>query len=155
MQIADQCVVSFHYTLTNTAGEQLDSSDGQDPLVYLHGNNGIIPGLERELAGKEAGDKLNVTVQPEDAYGPMVPELIQLAPHSAFDGIDEVKPGMQFEAQGPDGQSRIITVDKVAPEGVTINGNHPLAGQVLNFDVTVVEVRAATEQELEHGHAHD
>ncbi len=154
MQIAENSVVSIHYTLTNDAGETLDTSDGREPLVYLHGAQNIIPGLESELTGKTVGDAFDVTIQPEDAYGIVNPELIQTVPHSAFEGVEKVEPGMQFQARGDDGNTQLITVTEVAESGVTVDGNHPLAGQVLNFSVQVEEIREASQEELEHGHVH-
>lgn len=154
MQIAENSVVSIHYTLTNDAGETLDTSDGREPLVYLHGAQNIIPGLENELTGKTVGDAFDVTIQPEDAYGIVNPELIQTVPHSAFEGVEKVEPGMQFQARGDDGNTQLITVTEVAESGVTVDGNHPLAGQVLNFSVQVEEIREASQEELEHGHVH-
>ena len=154
MHIAEQSVVSIHYTLTNDAGETLDTSDGREPLVYLHGAQNIIPGLESELTGKSVGDSFDVTIQPEEAYGSVNPELVQTVPHSAFEGVEKVEPGMQFQARGDDGETQVITVTEVADSGVTVDGNHPLAGQVLNFSVRVEEIRAATEEEIEHGHVH-
>ena len=154
MQIAEQSVVSIHYTLTNDAGETLDTSDGREPLVYLHGAQNIIPGLENELTGKSIGDSFNVTIQPENAYGTVNSELVQTVPHSAFEGVEKVEPGMQFQARGDDGETQVITVTEVADSGVTVDGNHPLAGQVLNFSVRVEEVREATEDEIAHGHLH-
>jgi len=154
MNIADKCIVSFHYTLTNDAGEKLDTSSGQDPLKYLHGASNIVPGLEKALEGRKTGDTLKVEVQPEDGYGDVNPDMIKTIPPSAFEGVDDVRPGMQFQAQGPEGQIQMITVVEVTDEGIKINGNHPLAGQVLHFDVTIKDVREASEEELKHGHAH-
>jgi FKBP-type peptidyl-prolyl cis-trans isomerase SlyD len=154
VHIAEQSVVSIHYTLTNDAGETLDTSDGREPLVYLHGAQNIIPGLENELTGKSVGDSFDVTIQPEEAYGTVNPELVQTVPHSAFEGVEKVEPGMQFQARGDDGETQVITVTEVADSGVTVDGNHPLAGQVLNFSVRVEEIREATEEEIEHGHVH-
>lgn len=153
MQIANNSVVSIHYTLTNAQGEQLDSSNGQEPLAYLHGASNIIPGLENALTGKSVGDTLQVTVAPEEGYGPVREELVQEVDRSAFAGIDDIQPGMQFIAKAPWGDQP-VTVIKVEGDSITLDGNHPLAGQTLNFDVEVVEVRAATEEELAHGHAH-
>jgi len=153
MQIAANAVVSIHYRLTNASGEQLDSSEGQEPLAYLHGAGNIIPGLENALVGKVVGDKLSVTVEPEEAYGPVKEEMIQDVDRANFEGIDVIEPGMQFMAQTPWGQQP-VTVVKVQEDAVTLDGNHPLAGQTLSFDVEVVEVRAASEEELEHGHVH-
>lgn len=154
MQIQDDCVVSIHYTLTNGEGEELDSSVGSDPLVYLHGAGNIIPGLEDALAGSRAGDRLEVTVQPEDAYGLVDPELIRLVSRDAFAGIEGVEPGMQFQTQGPNGQIMRVTIRESSDQGVLVDANHPLAGQILYFSVSVENVRGATEEELAHGHAH-
>lgn len=153
MNISDKCVVTFHYTLTNSDGEKMDSSAGRDPMKYLHGANNIVPGLEKELGGKSAGDTLKVEVQPEEGYGQVNPQMIQAVPRSAFEGVDDIKPGMQFQAQGPGGEAQHITVKDVSDDEITVDGNHPLAGQVLHFDVTIEDVREASEEELTHGHA--
>ena len=152
MTIADNSVVSMHYVLTNAAGEQLDSSEG-GPLTYLHGHQNIIPGLEQALTGKASGDKLQVEIRPADAYGTHSPELVEVVPRSAFDGVDQIESGMQFQAQTPDG-AQMITVTKVDGDQVSIDGNHPRAGEVLNFQVEVTKVRAASEEEIAHGHVH-
>jgi FKBP-type peptidyl-prolyl cis-trans isomerase SlyD len=154
MKIADQCVVSIHYTLTDDEGNELDSSSGRDPLSYLHGAQGLIPGLERELEGREAGDQLAVSVPPEDAYGEVNPELIQEVPLDALAGIPELSVGMQLQSQSPDGRTQLLTVDAVGEETATLNANHALAGKVLHFEVEVTAVRAATEEEVSHGHVH-
>jgi len=152
--IADKHIVSIHYTLTDTDGETLDTSSGGDPLMYLHGAQNIIPGLENALTGKSVGDQVEVTIQPEDAYGEVDSELVQLVPLDAFDGIDDIEPGMQFEARSPEGDAQVVVVQEVNDQGVLIDGNHPLAGQVLHFDVAVEAIRDATEEEISHGHAH-
>ncbi|MBQ0794441.1 peptidylprolyl isomerase [Zhongshania sp.] len=154
MIIANDSVVAFHYTLTDDNGTEIDSSKGQDPLTYLHGHGGIIPGLERELAGKTTGDAMKVTVQPSEGYGELNPELIQPVPRAAFQGVDQIEVGMQFQAQGQGGQMQTVVVKEVDDENVTVDANHPLAGQVLNFDVSIESVRAASEEELSHGHVH-
>jgi FKBP-type peptidyl-prolyl cis-trans isomerase SlyD len=154
MIIEEKRAVSIHYTLTNEQGETLDSSEGQDPLRYLHGASNIIPGLENALVGKTTGDKVSVSVQPEDGYGEINPEMIQIVPREAFEGIDDIQAGMQFQASGPDGQTQVVTIKAVGEEGVTVDGNHPLAGQVLNFEVSIEDVRDATEEEIAHGHIH-
>jgi FKBP-type peptidyl-prolyl cis-trans isomerase SlyD len=154
LQIAENSVVSIHYTLTNDAGETLDASGEHEPLVYLHGHENIVSGLENGLVGKGTGDAVNVTVQPEDGYGLVDPEMVQTVPHSAFEGAETIEPGMEFEAKDEDGHGQMITVTKVDEEGVTVDGNHPLAGEVLHFAVEIKEVRAASEEELTHGHAH-
>ena len=154
MKIDNNCVVAVHYTLTNDEGDQLDSSDGREPLEYLHGSQGIIPGLEQQLSGKEVGDKFVVAINPEDAYGQVNPELVGQVPISQFPEGADIQPGMQFQAQGPEGDAQLITVRSVDDDTVTIDGNHPLAGQVLHFDVSVENIRTATEEEIAHGHPH-
>lgn len=152
MKIANDCVVSFDYTLTNDSGEVLDSSRAGQPLRYLHGAGNIISGLERELADRSTGDSLKVSVLPADGYGEVREELIQEVPLSAFP-VDEVKPGMRFEA-GTQSGSVSVVVTAVTDETATVDGNHPLAGEVLHFDVQIVDVRPASEEELAHGHVH-
>jgi len=153
MQIAQNSVVAFHYTLTNDAGEVLDSSEGREPLTYLHGAGNIIPGLEKELEGHATGEKLQVKVSPEEGYGDVQPQLVQEVPRDAFQGVENVEPGMQFQAQ-TQGGPLMVTVTQVDGDTVTVDGNHPLAGQPLNFDVEIAEVREASEEEVEHGHVH-
>lgn len=153
MQIANQRAVLMHYTLTNDTGEVLDSSRGGEPLAYLHGSGGIIPGLEQALEGKQAGDKLQVKVAPKDGYGERDTALIQQMPRRTFKGVSDLRVGLQLQTQGPGGM-RVITVTKLAGDMVTVDGNHALAGESLNFDVEIVEVRAATAEEMSHGHVH-
>ncbi|MBE9399625.1 peptidylprolyl isomerase [Pontibacterium sp. N1Y112] len=153
MQIADKTVVQINYTLKNDSGEVLDSSEGQEPLAFLCGAQNIIPGLENALLGKQVGDKLDVRVEPSEGYGEVHEEMIQKVPKENFEGVDTVEVGMQFMAQAPWGEQP-VTVIKVEEDGVTLDGNHPMAGQILNFSVEVVEVREASEEEVEHGHAH-
>jgi len=153
MQIANNKVVSIHYTLKNDAGDVLDSSQGEAPLAYLHGANNIIPGLEKALEGKQVGDTLEATIEAADAYGEINENLIQTVPINLFQGVDKVEPGMQFQAETPNG-TQIITVAAVNGDEVTIDGNHPLAGERLHFSVEVTDVRDATAEELAHGHAH-
>lgn len=152
MQITDKTAVSIHYTLTNNGGEQLDSSIGAEPLVYLHGCGNIISGLESALTGKQAGDKFNVSIAPEEAYGLVDQSMVQVVSKKMFEGMD-VEIGMQFHADVSYGPG-IITITEINGDDVTIYGNHPLAGEVLNFDVEVLDVRAATNDELTHGHVH-
>jgi FKBP-type peptidyl-prolyl cis-trans isomerase SlyD len=152
MQIQDNSVVSFDYTLKSDAGELIDSSEGHEPLTYLHGVGQIVLGLEQAMAGQQPGDELSVTVEPDQAYGQHDPQLVQPIPRDRFEGIDRIEPGMQFTAQTEAGP-RTVTVTEVADDQVTIDANHPLAGQTLHFDVTVRDVREATDEELEHGHA--
>jgi len=145
--------VQIHYTLKNDAGEVLDSSEGAEPLAYLQGNGNLIPGLEKALDGKRAGDALSVTITPEEAYGVSDASLVQDVPRSAFEGIADIEVGMQFHAESNHGP-RTVTVTKVAADTVTVDGNHPLADQTLHFAVQVIDVREASHEELSHGHVH-
>lgn len=153
MQISANKVVSIHYTLKNDAGEVLDSSSGREPLSYLQGGGNIVPGLEKALEGKSSGEKVNVSVVPEEGYGPRHDGLMQEVPRDAFQGVEDIKPGMQFHAQGPQGPL-VVTVVEAGDETVKVDGNHPLAGETLHFDVEVTDVREATDEEKEHGHVH-
>lgn len=154
MMISENKVALIHYTLRNAAGDVIDSSEGNEPLPYLHGHGNIIPGLEKALIGKAVGDKLDVNVSPEEGYGERNDALTQVMPKEAFQGVDELEPGMQFYAQGQDGGVQTVTIVAVDGNDVTIDGNHPLAGETLSFQVEVVEVREASAEELEHGHVH-
>ncbi|MDA7085451.1 peptidylprolyl isomerase [Pseudomonas sp. SA3-5] len=154
MLIASNKAVSIDYTLTNDAGEVIDSSAGGAPLVYLQGAGNIIRGLEKALLGKQAGDELEVSVEPEEAYGEYSAELVATLNRSMFEGVDELEVGMQFHASGPDGSMQIVTIRELDGDDVIVDGNHPLAGQRLNFKVKVIEVRDASEEEVAHGHVH-
>lgn len=153
MNITENCVASFHYTLTDGSGKVLDSSEGQEPLSYLHGAGNIIPGLEKELLGKKVGDKLNVSVKAAEAYGERDDSMVQKLPSSMFSGVDNIEAGMEFHAETEHGL-QVVTVTSVEDDEVTIDGNHPLAGVDLTFDVEITDIRAATEDEMSHGHAH-
>ncbi|MBD3670181.1 MAG: peptidylprolyl isomerase [Gammaproteobacteria bacterium] len=153
MQASKNKVVSIHYTLTNDQGEVLDSSNGGEPMPYLHGHMNIIPGLEKELEGKAVGDKLKVTVAPDEGYGERNDALVEKVPMNMFQGVEKVEPGMQFHAQTGQGMT-VVTVTGVEGDEVTIDANHPLAGEQLTFDVEVTEIRDASDEELEHGHVH-
>lgn len=152
--IGDKLVVSMHYTLTDNEGNVLDSSEGAEPLTYLHGAGNIIPGLEQALVGKVAGDSQQVKVEPEEAYGEVIQELIQTIDKAAFQGVDSVEVGMSFEAQTQEGSVEHVVVTAVNGDEVTIDANHPLAGVALTFDVEIVSVREASEEEIAHGHVH-
>ena len=154
MKIEDGHVVLVHYKLTNDQGETLDSSSGGEPLAYLHGAQGIIPGLEQELQGKSIGDKFIAVIQPVDAYGEINEVLVDEVSREVFSGTDQIKVGMQFQAADENGNTRVVTVKAVSDDTVTVDANHPLAGQVLHFDVSVENIRAATQEEIEHGHPH-
>ena len=153
MQIANNVVALIEYTLTDDQGEVIDSSVGGEPLAYLHGAGNIIPGLEKALEGKQQGDALKVSIAPADGYGEKNEGLLQVVPRAMFQGVDQIEEGMQFHAQTDHGM-QVITVAKVDGDNITVDGNHPLAGQTLHFDVKVVEVRAASQEELDHGHVH-
>ena len=153
MQISENSVVNIHYTLTNDAGDVLDTSDGREALMYLHGHHQIIPGLEAALLGKQAGDALNVTIAPEDAYGPRVDEALQQVPREVFGNIPDLTVGMQLHGESPEGPMAVV-VTAIADDFVTVDANHPLAGQTLHFAVKIESVRQATVEELDHGHAH-
>jgi FKBP-type peptidyl-prolyl cis-trans isomerase SlyD len=153
MQITNNTAVSIHYTLTNDAGEKIDSTEGGEPMVYLHGRGNIITGLEKALHSKNPGDKFSARVEAADAYGEFSDDMIQTISIEMFDGIDKVEAGMQFHTAANSG-SGIITVLKVDGDDITIDSNHPLAGQALNFDVEIVSVRLATKEEISHGHIH-
>lgn len=153
MQIAERTVATFHYTLTDDAGKVIDSSSGAQPLAYLHGAGNIVPGLEKALAGRSAGDKFDVVVTPDEGYGNPNDMLIQTVPREAFQGVDEIEVGMHFQAQTPQGALSVV-ISKIEDGMVTVDGNHPLAGQNLHFAVEVVDVRDASVEELAHGHVH-
>ncbi len=150
--IAKDTAVRFNYILKDESGNVIDQSQGE-PLAYLHGHNNIIPGLEKELEGKSAGDSLTAVIEPADAYGEYQEQAVQQVPRANFQGVDNIQPGMQFQSEA-EGQVMLVTVTEVNDDTVTVDANHPLAGKKLSFDVEIVEVRAATEDELNHGHVH-
>lgn len=153
MKVSDNAVISIDYILKDDNGNIIDQSDKSDPLVYLHGASNIIPGLESALSGKAVGEEISVRVSPEEAYGVRDDDKKQAVPRNMF-GEEEIAVGAQYHAQGPDGQHLTVTVVSVSDEEIVVDGNHPLAGMHLNFDVTVVDIRDATKEELEHGHVH-
>lgn len=153
MQVEEKKVVGIHYKLTDDDGKVLDSSENADPLMFIYGIGMLIPGLEKALLGKTKGDKLNVSIAPADAYGERDDALTQLVPKSQFDEPEKLQVGMQFQVETEQGVL-VVTVTEVNDQDVKIDGNHPLAGMNLNFDVTVEEVREATTEELDHGHVH-
>jgi FKBP-type peptidyl-prolyl cis-trans isomerase SlyD len=153
MQITKNKVATFDYTLKNDQGEVLDSSDGGHPLAYLHGVGSLIPGLEKALEGRSPGDSLQVSIPPKDAYGLRDESLRQQVSLSQFDSVDNLQIGMQFLLPSEDGD-RVVRVEEIQGNKVTIDGNHQLAGMTLHFDVTIREVRDATKAEKAHGHVH-
>ncbi len=147
MQVAKHKVVSIHYTVTDSEDQVLDRSPEGQPLAYVHGVGTTIPGLEAALDGHEEGEHLQVTVEPEDAYGPRDEDLVQAVPRRLFQDVDHIEPGMQFQAETEQGQ-RVVTVAAVGDDQVTVDANHPLAGKRLNFDVEVAGIRDASEDEI-------
>ena len=153
MQIENKRVVSIAYTLKDDNDNIIDqSNDGS--FCYLHGASNIIPGLEDALTGKAAGDELAVSVAPEDGYGVHDSERVQDVPRDMFPPEQELEAGMQFHAQSPEGHAVMVTIAKVEGDTITVDGNHPLAGVQLNFVVKIMDIREATQEELEHGHVH-
>jgi FKBP-type peptidyl-prolyl cis-trans isomerase SlyD len=152
MTIGKDKVVLFHYRLTNDEGEVVDSSMGSDPLPYLHGRGNIVPGLEAALEGRAAGEKFRVDVPPELGYGEHKEELVSVFERSEFTGVKELEIGMRFEAQGEEGESELLTVTAIDEDRITVDGNHDFAGETLHFEVDVVEVRDASEEELNRAH---
>jgi FKBP-type peptidyl-prolyl cis-trans isomerase SlyD len=152
MKIEDNSVVRFHYTVTEAGGSELESSRTQEPISILVGHGNIIPGLEDALRGREAGEKFNVSVGPEQGYGLRREDLVQRVPRKHFKGAKLV-PGQQVVMPTPQGQ-RAMTIQKVGMSVVDVDLNHPMAGKTLDFDVEVLDVRSATEIELQHRHAH-
>lgn len=153
MQIQKNHVATFHFTLKNTDGDVIDSSQGQDPLSILVGHANIAPGVDQALMGKSAGDTFTATVEPEQGYGERNDQAVQNVPLTAFEEIEDLQVGMELMAdteQGP----RPIKVLAIEDGEVTVDGNHPLAGQTLVFDIEITDVRDGLEEELEHGHAH-
>ena len=154
MTVSQHKVVSIHYKVADAdSAEVIDSSEGGEPMTYLHGARNIIPGLEQALEGKEVGDELEVTIAPEDAYGEYSDDRIQQVPIEAFKEMEKVEPGMVVTAQSEQGQINLV-VTEVDEATVTVDANHPLAGKSLKFDVRVDAVRDASDEEIQHGHVH-
>lgn len=155
MRIAQNRVVQMHYTLTDEDGQTIDSSISHEPMAYIQGIGNVVPGLEDALEGKSKGDKFQVIISPEDGYGMRNEEMIQQVSKSGFnaEGEEKLVPGMQVQIETNNGPS-IAMVTKIEGEDVTLDLNHPLAGVTLNFDIEVVDVRASTDEEIEHGHVH-
>lgn len=149
MQITKHKVAGIHYTLRDNEGTILDTSDGREPLYYLHGAGNLIIGMEEGLEGKVTGDKFQLKIEPAKGYGEKDPAMTQKVPRSAF-ADQEVKKGMKFSTDRGD----VVTVTDVGLDSVTVDANHPLAGVELSFSVEIVEVRNATEEEISHGHVH-
>jgi len=153
MKITSKKVATIHYTLKDQKGTIIDSSQGEEPLTFIHGIGNLIPGMEKGLEGKGAGDKVSLVIPPEEAYGIRKEENVQVVPLKNFPEKDNVKPGATFVADSDQG-SRNATVVKVDGDLVTIDFNHPLASVELHFEIEILDVRNATEDELSHGHVH-
>jgi len=155
MTISKGKVVTMNYQLTNKAGEELDKSEPNDPLVYLHGVGQLVPGLEKALEGLKAGDSKNkIEVAPAEGYGDVRAELILKVGRDQFPAEQELEAGMRFWAHTPEGHRHPFTVIGIEGDQIEIDGNHPLAGETLVFDISIVGVREATKEEMEHGHVH-
>ena len=152
MNVSHLSVVTLDYTVSNETGDVLDSTEGRQPLVYLHGAGFLVPGLEKALYDRAVGDSFDLDVSAADAYGEYDEDLVQKVPGELFDGM-EVAEGDTFVADTDDGH-RPVTVVEVAEDFVKVDANHPLAGVNLHFAVTVRDVRAATAEEIAHGHVH-
>jgi FKBP-type peptidyl-prolyl cis-trans isomerase SlyD len=153
MIIAKESVVTMHYTLKNEAGEVLDTSAGREPLVYLHGVGGLISGLEKELEGKQANDKLNAVIPPEEAYGSRRDDLLRVVSKEGFQGEEALVEGMRVQLETDRGPA-VAVVSGIEGENVTLDLNHPLADVTLHFEVEVLNVREAEVEEIAHGHVH-
>ncbi len=153
MTIQDRKAVSFHYTLTDQAGEQIETTRNKEPMTYLHGAYNIIPGLESAMAGRSVGDEFQVTIEPADAYGEKNEAKFQRISAKRFRFPKKLKPGQVVGLQTEKGPVQ-VTIIKVGRFNVDVDSNHPLAGRVLTFDVEVSAVRDATKEEIAHGHAH-
>ena len=151
--IEENKVVTLQYNVQDSDGTLIDSSEANDPLVYLHGGHNIISGLESALLGKASGDEFDVVIEPLNAYGEHDEALVQVVPKSAFEGVEQIEPGMVFTADTPNGPMQ-LPVTAMDGDDITIDPNHPLAGKTLHFTGSITEVRDATEEELEHGHVH-
>jgi len=154
MEITKHAVVTIDYELKDDDGNTIDTSAGSEPLSYLHGTKNLIKGLENALDGKKAGDSVSVAVPPEEGYGERDDAKIQPVPKDSFDDQTQLKVGEQFLAQSPDGENLTVTIVEVTDDKVMVDGNHPLAGKNLNFEVEIKDVREATQDEIDHGHVH-
>ncbi len=154
IEVAKDTVVSIHYTVKDKAGKKLETSIGEEPMIYLHGHKQIIPGLEKALSGKTVGEKFNISVAAKDGYGAYNDSLKSVLKKDQFADKREVKVGSIFQFSDPEGNPVVVRVTQVKGNDVTVDGNHPFAGQDLSFAVEVVGIREATKEEIAHGHAH-
>jgi FKBP-type peptidyl-prolyl cis-trans isomerase SlyD len=154
MKVEANKVVTFHYTVSDETGKLESSRDREEPLAFLVGHGGLVPGLEKALDGRESGEHFEVAVAPADAYGERRADFTQRVPKKYFRDADHLRPGMVTVLGVQGGGHRQVTVEKVGSSVVDVDLNHPLAGKMLTFDVEIVDVRDATPEELSHGHAH-
>lgn len=154
MTVKKDKVVDMHYTLKNDAGEVIESSQGKDPMSFLQGHGNVMPGLEKALEGMKVGESCDVSIDPEDAYGEHREEGVQEVPMKALQGIENLAVGMVLQSQDEQGNQFTVRVEKINEETVTVNANHPLAGETLHFTVSIENIRDASDEELEHGHVH-
>jgi len=153
LKISKYKAVTVHYSLSNNEGEVLDSSEEGEPLSFIHGIGALLPSLERSLEGKPVGEKIIISIEPEDAYGLRDESLVHTVTRDAFGDVDKLEVGMCFQSsEGQEAEG--ITISRINGDQITVDGNHPLAGVVLNFDIDILSVRDATEEELKHGHIH-
>lgn len=155
MTVNNDSVVTIAYTLRNREGAVLDSSEENGSIAYLHGHQNIVPGLEKALVGKTVGDTIDAEIAPDEAYGERREDLVFSVPRDRLPQEEELVEGMQFRAQVADGQDLVVTLVDLKEDEVTLDGNHPLAGETLLFNVEVQDIRAATPEEIDHGHVHD
>ena len=152
--VADEKVVLFHYTLTNAEGDVIDSSEGGEPLPYLHGAGNIVPGLEKQMTGKKAGDTFKAEVEPSEGYGEKQGPGPQPISRDSFPAEMELEEGMPVMAEAPDGGHLTLWITEIGDDTVFVDTNHPLAGETLNFDIEIVRIRDANKDEIAHGHPH-
>ena len=154
MRVDTNQVVTFHFKLCNQDGVLIDSSEGDLPMSIIQHSGRLLPALEDQLQGHVAGDVFKATLAPDQAYGPVHQELMQTIPRHAFDG-QQISVGSRFKAKGKNDQEQMLTVKEIGQNDVTVDANHPLAGQTLVFDIAIVSVREATKEELENGEVTD
>ncbi len=153
MQVSKNAVVTMNYTLKNDSGDIIDSSDGAEPLTYIQGLGHIILGLEKEMEGKSKGDKFDVVVAPEEGYGVYRDELLETVPKAQFQDAGKLEIGMQFQVE-TEGGPVVVSIKSIDGDNVVVDGNHPLSGVTLHFNIEIIEIREASEEELSHGHVH-
>lgn len=144
----------MHYTLKNKMGQVLDSSEGQEPLLFIQGIGNIIPGLEEALEGKAKGDKFDVSIEPSKGYGEISDEMTMDIPLKELEHIEGLAEGMRLQSETEDGHLQVLKVTKITEDTVSVDGNHELAGVHLHFTGEITEIREASAEELEHGHVH-